>query len=101
MLKIAKRKNSSLVGLEIEAGSIAAVEIQNNGSARMTAAAIAPLAFEAFEDGEVTDSETLATALRALFAEHGLVESGPTRNRQSTRRRAHPAAPGDRGSQGA
>lgn len=67
-----RTKDAALVGLEIEAGSIGAAEVTMNGSARVTASATAPLPPEAFRDGEVTDPDAVAQALRDLFAEHKL-----------------------------
>lgn len=61
-----------MVGLEIEAGSVAATEVQVNGSTRVAATAIAPLPPDAFHEGEVGDAEALAEALRGLFSEHKL-----------------------------
>ena len=71
-LKKNRSKESALVGLEIEAGSIGAAEVRGNGAVHLTAAATAPLAPEAFHDGEVADPGSVATALRELFAEHKL-----------------------------
>ncbi len=56
-----------LVGLELEAGSIAAAEVHVNGGASVTAAAVQPLPAGAFEDGEVRDPATVTEALRELF----------------------------------
>ncbi len=67
-----RKKESSLVGLEIEAGSIGAAEVQLNGEARVTATATQSLPPEAFQDGEVTDPDMVTEALRELFAEHKL-----------------------------
>jgi len=67
-----RSKESALVGLEIEAGSIGATEVTVNGDVRVTATATAPLPPEAFRDGEVADPEAVAVALRELFAEHKL-----------------------------
>jgi type IV pilus assembly protein PilM len=67
-----KKKDTTLVGLEIEAGSIAAAEVRANGSSELTSTAIAPLPPGAFHDGEVVDSDAVAEALRAAFTEHGL-----------------------------
>jgi type IV pilus assembly protein PilM len=53
-----RTKDSALVGLEIEAGSIGAAEVHVNGKARVTATATQPLPPEAFHDGEVTDPAT-------------------------------------------
>jgi type IV pilus assembly protein PilM len=72
MLQLTKKKDNSLVGLEIEAGSIAAAQVASNGSARLSATAIAPLPPGAFQDGEVTDPGAVADALKSLFSEHGL-----------------------------
>jgi type IV pilus assembly protein PilM len=67
-----KKKDDSLVGLEIEAGSVAAAEVRVNGETRLGTSAIAALPPGAFHDGEVTDPEAIADALRRLFAEHQL-----------------------------
>jgi type IV pilus assembly protein PilM len=73
MIQISKKKkDTALVGLEIEAGSIAAAEVRINGAAHLAATAIAPLAPGAFHDGEVADPAVLAETLRDLFAEHKL-----------------------------
>src|SRR5262245_32301875 len=70
--KRGRSKDSAVVGLELEAGSIAAAEVRSNGSAQLSAAATAQLPPEAFRDGEVTDSDAVAEALRTLFSEHKL-----------------------------
>jgi type IV pilus assembly protein PilM len=62
------KKDSAVVGLEIEAGSIAAAEVAVNGEVRVRAAAVERLPAEAFNDGEVKDPEAVAAALRSLFA---------------------------------
>jgi type IV pilus assembly protein PilM len=69
---LTKPKTGPLVGLDIEAGSIAATEVAVNGSAAVTASAIGPLEPGAFHEGEVLDPERLASALKAFFAEHKL-----------------------------
>ncbi len=71
-MRLGKQKKSTIVGLDIEAGSIAATEVQANGSAQLTASAIGPLAPGAFHEGEVLDADALSEALKALFAEHKL-----------------------------
>jgi type IV pilus assembly protein PilM len=65
-------RDAGVVGLEIEAGSVAAAEVHVNGSARLGGWATAPLAPEAFQDGEVTDPESVARVLRDLFSQNGL-----------------------------
>jgi type IV pilus assembly protein PilM len=57
-----------VIGLEIEAGSIAAVEAAGGA----VNAAVQPLPAEAFRDGEVVDPSSVSEALRALFSEHKL-----------------------------
>lgn len=71
-LRLSKPKTSSVVGLDIEAGSIAATEVTSNGSISIGASAIAPLDPGTFHEGEVLDADRLAAALKALFAEHKL-----------------------------
>lgn len=67
-----QKKTDALVGLDIEAGSLAATEVAVNGVARVKASAIGPLEAGAFHEGEVLDPERLAGALKSLFAEHKL-----------------------------
>jgi type IV pilus assembly protein PilM len=67
-----KKKDDSLVGLEIEAGSVAAAEVRVNGDVQLGTTAIAPLPAGAFDDGEVTDPGAIAETLRRLFSEHQL-----------------------------
>jgi type IV pilus assembly protein PilM len=71
-LKRSGGKEAVLVGLEIEAGSVAASEVRVNGGVQLTATALAPLSPGAFHDGEVVDPGALSGALRALFGEHRL-----------------------------
>lgn len=65
-------KNKSVVGLDVEAGSIAAAEVRVNGSVEVANSGIAPLEPGVFREGEVTDGPALTAALKALFAEHKL-----------------------------
>jgi type IV pilus assembly protein PilM len=66
------KKPQSIVGLDIETGSIAATEVKNNGSRAVSRTAIAPLEPGVVNEGEVLDSEALSRALRALFGQHKL-----------------------------
>lgn len=68
MISIGTRSPSHIVGLDIEPGYIAAAEVETHGKLRLTRAASAPLESGVVRDGEVTDVEALADALRALFA---------------------------------
>jgi len=69
---LTKKQTGPVVGLDIEAGSLAATEIAANGSAQVTASAIGALEPGAFHEGEVLDPERLSAALKSFFAEHKL-----------------------------
>jgi type IV pilus assembly protein PilM len=69
-----QKKTGTVVGLDIEAGSIAATEVRSNGVAEVSGSAIGPLAPGAFHEGEVLDADSLAESLKALFAEHKLAK---------------------------
>ncbi|HVW48429.1 MAG TPA: type IV pilus assembly protein PilM [Solirubrobacterales bacterium] len=63
----------TVVGLEIEAGSVAAVEVRLvDGVPRVGAAGVHPLDPEAFRDGEVAEPAAVAAALRGLVAATGI-----------------------------
>ncbi len=72
MLQLTKQKSGAVVGLDIEAGSVAAAEIRRNGAVEVIAAGAVPLAPGAFHEGEVTDPDGVAEALKSLFSEHKL-----------------------------
>jgi len=67
-----KKKPSAVVGLDIEAGSVAAAEIKQNGGAPVSGAAIQALPAGVFHEGEVADAGALAEALKELFAKNKL-----------------------------
>lgn len=69
---LASRKGTTVVGLDIEAGSVAATEVTSNGTVELGRTGIAPLSSGVTRDGEVADHESLAEALKELFAEHKL-----------------------------
>jgi type IV pilus assembly protein PilM len=69
-----QKKTGTVVGLDIEAGSVAATEVAVNGAARVTGSAIGTLAPGTFHEGEVLDPDRLAAALKSLFAEHKLAK---------------------------
>ncbi len=71
-LKRGKDKESSLVGLEIEAGSIGAAEVHSNGAVHVGTVATAALPPESFHDGEVANPESVTEAIRELFAQNKL-----------------------------
>ena len=66
------KKTAGLVGLDIEAGSIAATELELNGTATVKAAAVAPLPPGSFGEGEVADPDALAAGLKSLFGANKL-----------------------------
>jgi type IV pilus assembly protein PilM len=65
-------KNRSLVGLDIEAGSVAATEVRSNGKDVVAGYGTATLRPGVFHEGEVTDEDALAEALKSLFSERRL-----------------------------
>jgi len=72
-MRIAKsKKTAAVVGLDIEAGSVAATELELNGSVSVKAAAVAPLPPGTFSEGEVADPNGLAEVLKDLFGANKL-----------------------------
>jgi type IV pilus assembly protein PilM len=73
MIKLTTTKQpTSIVGLDIETGSIAATEVKVNGSNSIARTAIVPLEPGVVSEGEVRDGEALVRALRSLFSENKL-----------------------------
>ncbi len=66
-----QRTGEGLVGLEIEADSVAVAEVRAGGT-ELVASAIAPLPPGAFVDGEVVDAAAITAVLREMFADHKL-----------------------------
>jgi len=71
---LTKKQTGPVVGLDIEAGSVAATEVALNGAAQVTGSAIGALDPGTFHEGEVLDPDRLAAALKSLFAEHKLAK---------------------------
>jgi type IV pilus assembly protein PilM len=71
MLKISN-KTQSIVGLDIESGSIAATEVRGGRSRAVGRTAIVPLESGVFNEGEVLDGAALSSALRDLFSRNKL-----------------------------
>ena len=65
-------KDKSVVGLDVEAGSLAAAQVASRGAREVEQVAIAPLEGGLIKEGEVVDAEALSAALRAMFTEHKL-----------------------------
>ncbi len=57
-----------MVGLDIEAGSVAATEVSANGRVQVTRHGVVPLPPGAFREGEVVDAEALGDSLKELFS---------------------------------
>ena len=68
-MKLSSKKQATVVGLDIEAGSIAATEVITNGDVRVGRTGVAPLAPGVTRDGEIADSEALAATLKELFSQ--------------------------------
>jgi type IV pilus assembly protein PilM len=65
-------KTKSVVGLEVEAGSVAATEVATNGDVSVAKFGVAPLGAGVFSEGEVSNPEALGDALKELFSGHKL-----------------------------
>jgi type IV pilus assembly protein PilM len=68
----AAKKPNSIVGLDIETGSIAATEVQSNGTHDVARTAIAALEPGVVAEGEVQDGAALSEALKTAFSRHRL-----------------------------
>jgi type IV pilus assembly protein PilM len=66
------KKSKTVVGLDVEAGSIAAAEVRVDGSVEVAKTGIVPLEPGVFREGEVSDHEALSEALKELFSQHKL-----------------------------
>jgi type IV pilus assembly protein PilM len=75
MALITSGKSKTVVGLDIEAGSVAATEVRANGSVEVVGHGVLPLPSGVFREGEVADPEALGAALKELFAENKLSRS--------------------------
>ncbi len=69
---MARKTPRTVVGLDIEPSHIAAAEATVNGRLTVLRAAVSPLAPGIVRDGEVTDVEALADALKSFFSTHKL-----------------------------
>ena len=65
-------KSKAVVGLDVEAGSVAATEVASNGDSAVTKFGMASLGPGTFSEGEVSDPEALGQALKELFSKHKL-----------------------------
>jgi type IV pilus assembly protein PilM len=65
-------KSKSVVGLDIEAGSVAATEVRSNGSVEVVGHGVMPLPPGVFREGEVADPDALGAVVKELFNDHKL-----------------------------
>ena len=72
MALLPSNKTKSLVGLDIETGSVAATEVRVNGTAEVVGGGVMPLSSGVFREGEVADPEALGQAIKELFAREKL-----------------------------
>jgi type IV pilus assembly protein PilM len=68
----ASRSGRKVVGLDVEPTHVAAAEASVNGHVAVERAAVAALTPGLVRDGEVTDADGLASALKAFFSQHKL-----------------------------
>jgi type IV pilus assembly protein PilM len=64
------KRAKNLVGIDIDASSVTAVQVKHNGRLTVDRVASTPLESGIVRDGEVVDVEGLSTALRTLFKEN-------------------------------
>ena len=67
-------KNKRLVGLDIQAGSVAATEVSSNGHTAVSRFGTMPLPPGVVREGEVADAEQLTAVLKELFAHNKLAK---------------------------
>jgi type IV pilus assembly protein PilM len=68
------RRSKTIVGLDIEPGSIAAVQVSTADGLTVERAAVADLDPHVVRDGEVADGEALTEALRALWSQNSWLD---------------------------
>ncbi len=71
-LKLGRRSDDGLIGLDIQPGFVAAVQARVNGSIVAERAASLALPADSVRDGEVMDEDAVSEVLRELFASSGL-----------------------------
>jgi type IV pilus assembly protein PilM len=69
------KKNNSIIGLDIESGSVAATEVPSRGDRSVGRTAIVPLEPGVVREGEVHEPAALSKALADLFSEHKLAKT--------------------------
>jgi type IV pilus assembly protein PilM len=69
---LGRRSGADVVGLDIQPGLVAAVQVRTNGAVLAERAFVRSLPADAVREGEVIDRAALTATLRELFAESGL-----------------------------
>jgi type IV pilus assembly protein PilM len=69
---LGRRSGADVVGLDIQPGLVAAVQVRTNGAVLAERAFVRSLPADAVREGEVIDRAALTETLRELFAESGL-----------------------------
>src|SRR5690242_11320890 len=72
---LATKKSKVVTGLDVEAGSVAASEVESNGHLAVSKFGLVPLGSGVFRDGEVADPDALGEALKELFIGNRLGKS--------------------------
>ena len=72
MATIKTHKAKSVVGLDIETGSIAATEVRVNGTTEVVGGGVMPLSSGIFREGEIADTLALGQSIKELFAREKL-----------------------------
>jgi type IV pilus assembly protein PilM len=93
-MPLVTKKDKSIVGIDVEAGSVAATEVRANGTIEVLRQGVQPLEPGIFHEGEVTDPEALGDALKELFAKYKFsrtVRFGVANQRIAVRTLALPA----------
>lgn len=72
MARLTTHKAKSVVGLDIETGSIAATQVRMNGTTEVSGGGVMPLAPGIFREGEVVDPQALGQAIKELFSQEKL-----------------------------
>jgi type IV pilus assembly protein PilM len=71
-LSLGARKAKTIVGLDIEAATVAATEVVTNGDVRLGRSGIAELGSGVTREGEISDPDALTAAIKELFTAHKL-----------------------------
>ena len=72
MARLTNNKAKSVVGLDIETGSVAATEVRVNGTTEVVGGGVMPLAPGVFREGEVVDADALGRAIKELIGREKL-----------------------------